>query len=421
MTTALAVIVARYLGPSDYGVFAGFLGLSQVVTLVFLGVPVWLLRELSAAIADEDGHDAQLASQRVSTGLAIVAAATIGLTIATLAFAYALGSDVRLTLTVAALMAYVGLLGCSNVIEVVFRAHRRLSLVFRATMLEKAGLLAMIAAATVLGLGLIAIAAAYVIAAVSRIALDLYCVRAGNMTQLGPASRAHAMDVIRSSIPFSLGTTIPSGIVRLDVFLMGLFSSTLAGFYAVADRFLSVLYIVPVAASNTLYPHLAHDDDRVRATRQIALLVAAMGGVLGGIGFLLADDLVTLLFGPRFADASSALRIMLVGAPVMFAVTVLTVGLFAGGHERGVSVVMVIGALLGSVLVVIGQALEGLEGAAAGYVCRYILMLLGLVGFSIVVERRARGGRTVAASAAHERAAPAVDADQRVPVPKEPA
>src|SRR5829696_3429571 len=52
VTTALTIIVARYLGPSEFGVFAGLLGLAQLIsTFAALGVSTWLVREFSSAVA----------------------------------------------------------------------------------------------------------------------------------------------------------------------------------------------------------------------------------------------------------------------------------------------------------------------------------------------------------------------------------
>src|SRR5262245_8021976 len=62
MTTALAVIVARSLGAAEYGIFAGFLGISIAASrCVDVGLSIWLLRELSRVVVGE-----ALADQRAT-------------------------------------------------------------------------------------------------------------------------------------------------------------------------------------------------------------------------------------------------------------------------------------------------------------------------------------------------------------------
>lgn len=52
-TSALAILVARTLGPTEFGVFAGFLALSFAISvLVELGIAAWLLREPSIRQAE---------------------------------------------------------------------------------------------------------------------------------------------------------------------------------------------------------------------------------------------------------------------------------------------------------------------------------------------------------------------------------
>ncbi len=382
VTTVLGILVARYLGPSEFGIFAGFLGLAQVATLVAgVGIPTWLLRELSNALASQQEAEHAVASRNLSAALALVGSLSAFLTLVALSAGHLLVSG-NLALALGALMGYMGLLSCSTILEIVFRAHRRLSRVVVATFLEKLSLLAIVVAATVIEAGIVGIALGYVAAGLLRLSWDLYTIRTGDMTPLSRPSVADVRMVIRGALPFGLGSTIPSGIARLDFFLIGLVSTSTAGFYAVADRFVSVLLIIPVAGAYALYPHLAGRQDAVRATWRMARLLALLGVVLAGIAIFLADSAVPLLFGSRYEAAAPGLRIMLLATPFLFAVNILVAGLFSGGHERRVLVVMLVAAGSGSVLVVAGGALFGLQGAAAGYMLRSILSLLGLAALS---------------------------------------
>lgn len=386
VTTALAVVIARYLGPDDFGVFAGFLGLSQVLMLLAaLGVATWLLRDLSQLLAAEQA-DHRLASELVSASVALTAGMALILTSGSLLAGLLLGSSGDLAVALVALMGYMGLLTCATVLEVVFRAHRRLSRLVIATFLEKLFLALAVTVAVLSGTGIAGIAAAYVAAGVLRLAWDLWAIRASGLITLSRPTPDGVRSVVRSSIPFGLGTATPTAIVRLDIFLIGLISSSSAGLFAVGDRFLGVLLIIPTACAGALYPHLARHADAIRATWLAALGLGLVGAVLAAVGVLLAPTAVHVLFGDSYDDAVPTVRIMLLAAPLMFATAILMAGMFSGRHERRVLGVMLLGSVCGTGFVVTGQALFGEEGAALGYVVRYVVFLLALGAMSIYVR-----------------------------------
>lgn len=389
VTTVLAVIVARYLGPSEFGIFAGFLGLSQVLMLFSgLGMSTWLLRELSKTVgADKTTHSDEESRHLVG---AIVLSATLMVVFAvgSVVVGQIVGSSIELTVALGALMIYMGLISCATILEVVFRAHRRLSKVVAATMLEKLSLTTIVSVAVSFHVGLAEISAAYIAAGVLRVIWDLRAIRAGGFitfSRPGPADMRH---VVLSSIPFGLGSAVPSAIVRLDVILIALFSTSTAGLYAVGDRFLGVLLVIPAACASVIYPHLARQPNPVAATWRAAGLLGALGAGLAGIGIVLVPHVVPLVFGASFEEAIPAVQIMLLAAPLMFACSVLMAGMFTGGHERRVLVVMLACSVSGTAFVVTGTALFGIEGAAAGYVCRYVVFLVGLAMLSTFLQSR---------------------------------
>lgn len=425
-TTALAVIVARYLGPAQFGIFAGYLGLAQVLMLVAsVGVPNWLLRELSNALASERSADRKAANKKLSAALALIGGVAAVLTLGSLGVGQMLVSSSELALALGALTAYMGLLACATIVEVVLRAHRNLSRVVVLTLLEKVSLVGMVAIMTGLETGIPGIAAAYVAAGALRVAGALHAVRGRRLASFPRPTRADVASVARGSMPFALGMSVPSAIVRLDVFLIALLSAPTAGLYAVADRFLGVLLVIPTACASALYPHLARERDPVGASWRVAGALGAIGGLLAVGGILAAPIAVPLLFGSRYEPAVPGVRIMLLAAPLMFAASVLIAAMFSGGAERRVAerrvaerrVVMVTMtcSVSGTAFVLAGQALFGLQGAAAGYVCRYLAFLLGLA--ALACFRGRSGTSPLAVAAAGDRSAGDQDPRAVVDVP----
>lgn len=414
LTTALAVIVARYLGPAEFGIFAGFLGLAQVLMLLAgVGVPTWLLRELSTALASQRSADRQVANRKLSAAAALIGGVAVALTLGSLCVGQLLVSSSELSLALGALMGYMGLLACSAILEIVLRAHRKLRQVVLVTLLEKLSLLGLVATAIVVGAGIAGIAAAYVAAGVLRVGGTLHAIHASHLASFPRPTRTDVGGVVRSSLPFAFGLTVPSAIVRLDVFLIGLLSASTAGMYAVADRFPGALQVIPSACAGALYPHLARERDPVRDSWRIAGALAAIGAAVAVAAMLVAHIVVPLLFGDRFEPAVPGVRIMLLSVPLQFAASVLIAAMFSGGAERQVVIVTMTCSVSGTALVVAGGALFGLQGAAAGYVSRYAAMLLGLVVLTAFLRRRSASLLRPAARDAVADDRPAGEQDRR--------
>ena len=156
-TSALAILLARYLGPKNWGIFLGVLGLSLALSaFVELGLTAWLLRELSQLWArDEVKSEPRTAriqaGQLVLSSLATNLALGVAMIVATGAVAAALGVGTTKSFLLISLVAYGGLIAACTTLETVFRARRRVGRVMAATLLEKVLLLALVIIFLVLG------------------------------------------------------------------------------------------------------------------------------------------------------------------------------------------------------------------------------------------------------------------------------
>jgi hypothetical protein len=162
-TSALAILLARHLGPIDWGIFSGFLALSMGLSVfVEFGLTQWLLRELSRVWTQRQrGSAASRLGRR--GGRIVVASFAVNLALATAmvigaaAVAAALQLTTSSAILVVALVAYGGLLALCSGLEAVFRARRALARVVTAILLEKGLLLVLVGLALVFELGLMAI------------------------------------------------------------------------------------------------------------------------------------------------------------------------------------------------------------------------------------------------------------------------
>jgi len=395
-TAAMAIVVARELGPAAFGTFSAFLGVSMALNILAIsGLGTWLLRELSRAIAEGTGRARAGASADLSAAATLAATTALPLIGITVAAALVLGLGIELVAALAGLMAYSAAALLASVLEVSFRAERRLRYVVHATLVEKAVLVALVGLALAVGEGIVVIAAAYTVAGMVRVAFDLRGMRALASFDLRVTSFQTAAEVGRLSLPFGLPAALPVAVQRLDIPLIGLVSAGGAGLFAVGDRVVAVLLIVPAVASTTLYPLIVGQRSVIRASWMAAAAGVVVGIVLAVSGIALAPWLVPLAFGERYRDAVGVVQTLLVALPFIFATGPLLVGLYSLELERRVLNFSVSIAIVTSTFVVGGQLLAGPVGAAAGYAARHLVYLAVLGWLSFTTRDHAAATRAV--------------------------
>jgi O-antigen/teichoic acid export membrane protein len=395
-TSALAIILARTLGPSSWGLFSGLLALTlAVATLVEFGLGTWLLREISALRAGTTSH--RVDRERASRPLvgALAATGTLGalLLTASIAGLAVAGADTEAGVTLVCLLVYTVMLTAAACIEAFFRAERRLSVVGIAIGLEKLMLVTGAGGLALLGFGISAIALGYSTAGVLRLAYVATMVFHRERVPLRKPRVEHVWRYFLSGLPFAFNTMALTVIPRLDTFLIAIVSTSAAGFFAIGDRILGPAVIIPVVASRALYPFLAREPHSSRTPWHIACGFFVAGAVLAGVGAILAPTLVPIIFGAAYEDAIGVVQLMLMALPFVFASNALLVRLYSLRRERAVLGVTLVASLVGTGALVLGQLAIGPSGAAGGYLLRQVLFttaltVTGLVASSTPARRR---------------------------------
>lgn len=386
-TSALAVILTRHLGPRDWGLFSGFLGLSLGLSVfIEFGLTQWLLRELARIWAGRQGDSSPLVSGRLVVA-SLSVNVMLGVAILVGAGVVAVGADLATASAAAlvALVAYGALLAAASGLEAVFRARRRLSRVIAATLIEKGLLLLLVSVSLVLGLGLGAIAGAYVTAGVARVGTDLVLMRRMRLIAWSAPAAADVRHVTRHSMPFAMNRASLNIIPKLDTLILATLAPVAAGYFALGDRILGPIVIIPVVMSSALYPFLAKESSDSRAVWKVILALGVVGVVVAALAIAAAPLAVPLVFGADYKNAVPTIQVMLVATPFLFGANPLLAHLYTERLERP-RLGLTLGAvsLVGTGTIVLGQLEIGATGAAGGCVLRAMLTLgvLALTGLS---------------------------------------
>ena len=375
-TSVAAITIARTLEPEDWAIFSAFVGLSLALTLVAdLGVSGWLLRELSALVADGQ-HRPGGVSQLVSSGIVINGLVAIPLLVAATVWTISARPGAQTSVALLSLLTYGALTTSANGLEAYLRARREVRIVLSASLLEKGVLIVLVLASVILGAGIAAIGLAYLVAGVSRIAFDGFFVFGRQRLTFIPPRRDDVWNVARASLPFALNGAAFNLAPRLDTFVLISMSTTSAAWFAIGDRVLGPALLVPSTLASALYPFMAAHAAKRTSPWKLAGALGALGAALAAIGIVLAPILVPLVFGEAYGDAVSVVQVMLLSVPLVYATSPLLVIAYSHGRERSLLIPTVGTSLAGTLAIVVGQAAGGPVLAGAGFVARFGLFLL---------------------------------------------
>ena len=381
-----AVVVARWLQPDEWGVFSAFLGLSIALgVFVEFGLATWLLRDLSGLFASHGEVAKPRARELVSSAMVCTVSLTLLVATAGGVVGAITGNRPALVLALSALLLFGGLFATANVLEAYLRAQRRLGRIVAASVLEKYLLVTLVVVTVVTDAGVLGVSLSYAVASLSRCVLLGLGVFAGAFPSF--PSRTDLGSVLRKSLPFGLTAAGMNVVPRLDALCLLAFSATAAGYFALADRILGALVILPLIAATTLYPFLARRTHDRRAIWIISAGFGACGAALATAGFLAAPQLVPFVFGDNYSGAVDAVRLMFLALPLIYAANPLQTYGFSYGRERLVVGATVGVAFTGTAAILIGQASEGISGAAVGFLVRQGLMFAAIAAIAATAGR----------------------------------
>ncbi len=390
----LVVVLARSLGPSQFGLFSALYALSQGLAMVVdFGLVTFLLRDFAALDLSRRSSEQQLAPARTLLGGALGLTTLLSIAVLTLALAASasLGASLELIAGLIGLMGYTFALAGAAILESGFRARRDFGPVVALTLGEKVVLLAALGSAVSLGAGVPLLAGCYLGVGLGRLAVAAVCLR--RRTGLGVARPAvgSVVAVARAAAPFAVNRASLTLITRIDVALIALFSTVDAAYYAVGDRTNTMLVIGAATLTSTLYPFLeGSTTQRMRRSLHVSGVMACLGLALAVPGVLLAENLLAILVGADYEGGAATLRIMLLAAPFMFGANALLSGLYSAGREGDVAWLTGVVSVLGTTAVVLGEAAHGTEGAAIGFLARQVAFALCLAVAAVATARRER-------------------------------
>jgi O-antigen/teichoic acid export membrane protein len=333
MQMATAIVVARLLGPGNFGLLAGITGLATALGgLAGLGTGYLMLQGVSR---DHGSFGQHWRKATVTTLVSGIALAMAFVTIATFLFDAHVSISVLLAIAVSELVAYPLVL----VAAFAFQAHERLGwtsalpAMLAGSRFVAAGLVWWLVAGPDLGTYVRFYSIASVCLAVVALAWTAHTLRPGRA--VFSLNRRDAVD----GLGFSSLWFTNSGLTELDKTLaLKFLGAELAGFYSAAYRMASAL-VMPVgalvlAAQPRLFRHGAVEGAGQADLVQKLALAAFANSVVAGLVLYFAAGVLPWLLGPEFEGAVAAARLLALW-PLAYSARLLAGTLLVTRGHRG--------------------------------------------------------------------------------------
>lgn len=326
-----AVIIARHLGASDFGVFTfSFAAVTLVVVMFQAGMTPLVVREVAR------NRGAAPKYLTVSLGVRITGAAAI---VAAAAAVYAVtGSQAALAAAVAAVA-----LGCSSILASftdIFQGFERMEFVAVVLVFNNLATLGFVIVAVSLGAGVLPIIALYA-------AANLLSILFGGVLCFAkfarPTARVRWADFrgfVAEAVPFSLSALVASLCWRSDAILLKLLAGDRAvGIYGASARIVEGLVLVAGSFREAVYPILSRlwpsSPDPFRdASRTAFKFLVALALPVGVGTSIVAYKLFPFIYGSDYAEGWIVLAVLIWALVAIFIRELSAATLFAFNLQK---------------------------------------------------------------------------------------
>lgn len=384
---AVHVVLARWLGAADYGVYTYVLAWASLLALpAGLGFPILVVRFVPEYCVAQQWDRLRGLLQWGSTRVPAVGVgvALVGLAVVVLLDADGTGvytGGLRIGLWVVPLQAFLAVIGG------MYRGFHWMGHAYAIRALRHAAMMVLL---LVLGASGLALTSWHALGVMLAAALLVLLIMGGALWRRVPPSvrQARAAYVPRAWLRVSIPLLLVGGFVMVlnqtDILMIGsLLGPHEAGLYQAASRTAALAGLVPVAIAAAAEPMLARlyaekDHTRLQRLASVCVQWTAGASLAAALFFIVAGRPVLAFFGEAFVASHGALLI-LAGGQVVFAAFGLAAGLLTlTGHQQGGMLIFGGSAVLNVVLNGIGILLWGYVGAAVATATAFTVMGIAL-------------------------------------------
>lgn len=197
---------------------------------------------------------------------------------------------------------------------------------------------------------------------------------------IGSFKKELVWPIVETSLAFAMVGIFGALMINTDSVILGFFKSAYdLGLYAVAQRPVQLLYILPAIIAVSIFPivsHSAHNKKHEQSRKilefsLIASLAIALPIAIGGI--ILAQPLMLLLFGAEYHGAVLCFQLLLSTVLFVFPGTVIGNAMLSYNMQKAFSLTAATGAIVNIVLDLLLIPRYGINGSAVATIITQII------------------------------------------------
>ena len=304
LVAAVSLWIARYLGPSGFGV----LNFASALVAVLLAVSTMGMDSTVILRLARDSDEGLV----LGSALLIRLVAAVVCLALSVGLAWLLRGDEALAFQVCVVAAFSILASVPYVLDYSFKARTEALAPAVARIVGTALAAAAKVACLLLGLGLLALASTLVLESLligAGLTLAYLLTRRRRTQAPLRSDRATVQAILRDSWPYIVSISATAAYMKIDVVLLGYLESSLeTGIYSLSQKLSEVLYIVPVVLVDSAFPALVRRFDssarQVDTSGQLLFDLAFGGALLATLlAIAVVQPLVLHLFGASYGPS----------------------------------------------------------------------------------------------------------------------
>lgn len=335
----MTVMMPRYLGASRYGALYLAISVSGIMSiLVEFGLNSLVAREVSRRREDAVHY-------LVNAGLIKAGLWSLGFIVLAILGRF-VDYPAQTQIAIAILAVSVLFLSESTLIAAVLQADDRIRWVAWAAVLEKVVYVGLGVTVLLMGYGVIAVAVVMLLGSVAGFLLHLWWLLKLDRTidVRGGWRGLELRPLFVEALPFFSVLFFGAIYFRADVVVLSLLTNdTAVGYYGAAYRLFQTTYIVPEAFLFAMFPLFCRlsprKNDELSVAAQKGLDVLLLVGLPIAVGIaVLAEPIITTLYGAEFGASIVLLRVLAVAIVLMYANGVFVQLLIATERQKRLAI-----------------------------------------------------------------------------------
>jgi len=349
------IILARYLGPDNYGKYSFAISFCYIfMVLSDFGLNDLYVRNIAA--------DRSLAPKYFGASF-VIKSFMASVSIVALYFSLNfLGYSSELILYTMIFSIHIFFIIQLNTILAIFRSYEKMEYNAYISIITGSVSLFFISFLVYLNQSLVYIISARVVISFFVFLVGVYFIRKYVVSPVFRINRIFISEIIKKSFPFLTIGLVHTLYFKVDIIMLSkLKGDIFVGYYTPAanDLFFG-LFIIPITVSAVLYPIFSRQYkdslEKMRKSINFSIKILAVLGVPISVGtFVLATQIIQLIFGPQYDRSVVILQIMAFAISFAFIREPLGYGIASIGRERFLmwinSILLLLNIMLNAVMI----------------------------------------------------------------------